>query len=307
VDCLTKCATLPLGDIGTWAAKEVNGLISQTLTPQQLNAAINAAHGDPYTLTGALVLDCAQQNCVNQISGTTGLTVNQLLPLINNQIYTTSPANKSQAQAALDSIAQAAIILSAGQAVAGAGTAIGSVVTKAGSVIGDVATTVGTAIGDATTKAGTAIGDATTGALKNIGQVFAKPGPVAEVPPPPPLPGAQPKLVFGPGAAAAPEKVFHYTFGQAVSSIEKQGLRSGSYATPNGALSPLQAQIDLALPPNRGVPGALLQIDLAGLRKAGYEIPQVTQVGRSFGMPGGGFEMLFTYPIPPQFIKVIRP
>ena len=105
----------------------------------------------------------------------------------------------------------------------------------------------------------------------------------------------------------AGDEAFHYTFGRALASVEKQGLRSGSYATPNGTLSPLQAQIDLALPPNRGLPDALVRIDLAGLRKAGYEIPQVRQVGRSFGMPGGGYEIQFPYSIPSQFIKVISP
>ena len=49
------------------------------------------------------------------------------------------------------------------------------------------------------------------------------------------------------------------------------------------------------------------KVDLAGLREAGYEIPGITQVGRSYGMPGGGLEMQFPYPIPPEFITVIRP
>jgi hypothetical protein len=61
----------------------------------------------------------------------------------------------------------------------------------------------------------------------------------------------------------------------------------------------------LALPPNRGLPGVTLQIDLDGLRAAGYDIPEVGQVGRSYNMPGGGTEMYFPYPIPPQFIKVL--
>jgi hypothetical protein len=72
-------------------------------------------------------------------------------------------------------------------------------------------------------------------------------------------------------------------------------------------LSPLQAHIDLALRPNRGLSDALLRIDLNGLRRAGYEIPNPTQVGRSFGMPGGGYEMQFSYPIPPEFIRVVQP
>jgi len=59
--------------------------------------------------------------------------------------------------------------------------------------------------------------------------------------------------------------------------------------------------------PNRGLRDALLRIDLSGLRQAGYQIPEITQVGRSFAMPGGGYEMLFPYSIPPEFITVIRP
>jgi len=109
------------------------------------------------------------------------------------------------------------------------------------------------------------------------------------------------------GAGAAADEAFHYTFSRYLSSIESQGLRAGSYATPTGTLSPLQAQIDLALAPNRCLTDALLRIDLAGLRQAGYQIPEITQVGRSFGMPGGGFEMQFPYSIPPQFITVIQP
>ncbi len=69
------------------------------------------------------------------------------------------------------------------------------------------------------------------------------------------------------------KRSFRYTFSRAIASIEQERLRAGSYATKTGALSPLQAQIDLALAPNRGLPNALLRIDLAGLRKAGYEIP----------------------------------
>jgi len=100
---------------------------------------------------------------------------------------------------------------------------------------------------------------------------------------------------------------FHYTRAQNVASIKSKGMFPGSYATPNGELSPLQAQVDLALPPNRGLTDALLRIDLEGLRSAGYEIPEATRVGRSFNMPGGGFEMQFPYSIPPEFLKVIRP
>lgn len=93
------------------------------------------------------------------------------------------------------------------------------------------------------------------------------------------------------GGRVAADEAYHYTFSRFVSSIERQDLRGGTYATPNGALSPLQAHIDLALRPNRGLPDTILRIDLEGLRRAGYQIPDVTQVGRSFGMPGGGYEV----------------
>jgi len=109
------------------------------------------------------------------------------------------------------------------------------------------------------------------------------------------------------------DEVFHYTSSEFVDSISANGLRPGSYATPNGSLSPLQAQIDLALPPNTGLRDAVLRVDVAGLREAGYEIPSITQVtgtvtgpgGRIYTMPGGGYEMQFPYAIPPEFIKVV--
>ena len=42
-------------------------------------------------------------------------------------------------------------------------------------------------------------------------------------------------------------------------------------AVSNTNLSGMQAQIELALPPNRGSPGVMVEIDVAGLRQAGYE------------------------------------
>ncbi|TMD15952.1 MAG: hypothetical protein E6J00_01730 [Chloroflexi bacterium] len=90
-----------------------------------------------------------------------------------------------------------------------------------------------------------------------------------------------------------------------MASIQRNGLRPGSYVTLNGSLSPLQAQIDLALPPNRGLTNSVLTINLAGLRKAGYDVPRVTRAGRNFNMPGGEFEMQFPYEVPPEFISLI--
>lgn len=117
-------------------------------------------------------------------------------------------------------------------------------------------------------------------------------------------------------AATSPlDEAFHYTRSEFVPPISNNGLRPGSYATPNGDLSPLQAQIELALPPNTGPRDAVLRIDVAGLRAAGYEIPAVTRVsgtvtgpgGRVYTMPGGGYEMQFPYAVPPEFLKAVRP
>lgn len=117
-----------------------------------------------------------------------------------------------------------------------------------------------------------------------------------------------------PRGLSAGDEVFHYTRRQFVESIQDNGLRPGAYATPNGALSPLQAHIELSLPPNTGLRDGVLRVDVGGLRRAGYDIPQVTRVSnvvrgpgdRVYSMPGGGYEMLFPYPIPPEFIKVAR-
>ncbi len=92
-------------------------------------------------------------------------------------------------------------------------------------------------------------------------------------------------------AGASESQAFSYMFSKYLSSIKANGLRQGSYATPSGVLSPLQAQIELALPPNRGLPDALVRIDLAGMRAAGYEIPGITRVRGQFGLAGGGYEM----------------
>lgn len=116
------------------------------------------------------------------------------------------------------------------------------------------------------------------------------------------------------GASAPLNEAFHYTSSDFAGSIEQNGLRPGGYATPTGSLSPLQAQLELSLPPTRALPGGIVRIDVAGLRSAGYEIPSVTRVsgtvtgagGRVYTMPGGGYEMNFPYAIPPEFLKVVR-
>ena len=55
------------------------------------------------------------------------------------------------------------------------------------------------------------------------------------------------------------------------SKIAVEGLKPGGsgnvFTTPHGNLSPLQAQVDLALPSNRGLPSHLLEIDVGTLQK----------------------------------------
>lgn len=77
----------------------------------------------------------------------------------------------------------------------------------------------------------------------------------------------------------------------------------------------MQAQLELSLNPTRALPDALVRIDLTGLRKAGFDIPEVTRVsnvvrdwrtGRVYSMPDGGWEMQFPDWIPPEFLKVVR-
>lgn len=90
----------------------------------------------------------------------------------------------------------------------------------------------------------------------------------------------------------------HYTLAKYADSIIKNGLRLGAYASPDGGLSPLQAVLELALPPSLSLPDLKIAVDLAGLRDAGYVIPDVTRVsstvtgagGRVYTMPGGGWE-----------------
>jgi hypothetical protein len=108
-------------------------------------------------------------------------------------------------------------------------------------------------------------------------------------------------------AARGADEAFHYTYSKYVDSIRDMGLRPGSYATLDGKLSPVQAQIDLALPPNRGLTNALLRIDMSGMAEAGFKLPKATRVKRDFGMPGGGTEIKFPYAVPPDFIKVVEP
>ena len=116
--------------------------------------------------------------------------------------------------------------------------------------------------------------------------------------------------VYGPASLAAGAGGgavgFHHTTDEAAESIMGgNGLIPGSYATPD-ELTPLQAHIDLALNPAGGARNAILEIDVAGLEAAGYDIPAVTRVSGQFGMAGGGQEMEFPYEIPVEFLKRVQ-
>jgi len=105
------------------------------------------------------------------------------------------------------------------------------------------------------------------------------------------------------------EKLYHYGSRTNADSILSKGLRTGAdgkvYTTPTADLSPLQAQIDLALRPNRGPTDAVYEIDVQALRNARFDIPGANQVGRSFTMPGGGMEVVFDHPIPAEAIRLV--
>jgi len=103
-------------------------------------------------------------------------------------------------------------------------------------------------------------------------------------------------------------EAFHHTLESKVDSILNGGLNrgaSGAFATPTPGLTPIQAHLELALNPAGGVRNVVIRIDLAGLRKAGYAIPEITRVPGQFGMPGGGYQMRFDYDIPKRFLTEI--
>ena len=110
------------------------------------------------------------------------------------------------------------------------------------------------------------------------------------------------------------EKLYHYTSADSemvLGMVNREGLSVGRssgkvFATPAGHLSPMQAQIDLALPPNRGLPEHLIEIDLPTLRARGIEVPDPTLVTRNFNMPGGGLEVIFDEALPSEALKLLR-
>lgn len=106
-----------------------------------------------------------------------------------------------------------------------------------------------------------------------------------------------------------PAKLYHYTGETNAPSIVNAGLGASGrqvFTTPAGNLSPVQAQIELALPANRGYPGALFEIDTARLQQLGIQPSAGPQ--RIMSTPtaaGGGVEIIFNQPIPPSAIRQI--
>jgi len=71
-------------------------------------------------------------------------------------------------------------------------------------------------------------------------------------------------------AKESTQYLYHYTSKEAAESIAKEGMNVGrdgfAYLTDKADFSPLQAQIELALPANRALPEAILKIDASTLK-----------------------------------------
>ncbi len=110
-------------------------------------------------------------------------------------------------------------------------------------------------------------------------------------------------------AAKGGIELFHFT-SAAKDKIVSEGLRPGAsgkvFTTPQGNLSPIQAQLDLALPPNRGLPQNKAVIDVNKLKELGIKVPEGQQVARKFNMPGGGIEVVIPNKIPKEAIKKVE-
>jgi RHS repeat-associated protein len=106
-----------------------------------------------------------------------------------------------------------------------------------------------------------------------------------------------------------PDTLYHYTSAENVQSILQNGLGGEGqqvFTTPTGNLSPVQAQIDLALSPNRGYPSAVIGIDTPTLQNLGISpIAGPRNVLSTPTAAGGGSEIIFGQPIPPSALRLI--
>lgn len=67
-----------------------------------------------------------------------------------------------------------------------------------------------------------------------------------------------------------------------------------------------QFELQYAMPPNRGLPNALFEVDVGMLRQLGINVPAPSQVGRNFNLPGGGLEVPIDRAIPPEALRRVR-
>jgi hypothetical protein len=102
-------------------------------------------------------------------------------------------------------------------------------------------------------------------------------------------------------------KAFHYTDNATAALIEQSQLGlpgRTTFLTPNGNLSRLQAQIELALP-QKNTASALFEVTTEGLDPSRI-ILQRRVPGNVFNRGGGGFEILYDGPIPLENVRRVR-
>jgi RHS repeat-associated protein len=116
----------------------------------------------------------------------------------------------------------------------------------------------------------------------------------------------------GAGAAAfetqLPKSLYYYANSETAALVESTATLGQAgrtlYLTPNGALSPLQAGIELALP-QKNTAVALFRVSTSALDKS--QIIRVgTVTGNVFGRGGGGIEVLYNSQIPLRFVTRLR-
>jgi RHS repeat-associated protein len=109
-------------------------------------------------------------------------------------------------------------------------------------------------------------------------------------------------------ADVTPKYLYHYTSKEVADNILKTGLittekRPLIYTTDIGNLSPLQAQIELALPANRTLPNNILRIDASELNP--FMIRRIQGNLPGLGA-GGGTEFIFNQSIPTNLIIIVK-
>ena len=105
-----------------------------------------------------------------------------------------------------------------------------------------------------------------------------------------------------------PAKLYHYTDEEtAVKILTSQLGRDENtilYLTPSGGLSPLQAQIQLALPPGRSA-AVVFEVPTSALDPS--RIVAIRRVvGNVYGRAGGGVEVLYRGTVPKDVIQRVR-